>query len=383
MENKNLTKVAIVMPVWSPMRHRLFESIAKFPGVRLKVFFEKERIRPWASWSPVPNTAYEWDIIDSYHPGFLKRFRLIPYRLPISLRHFKPDVVIVVCLTQAVFALPALRGRTHKVILWTGESEHILARRFAPRVLKLIRRAMYPLIDGFGCYSKATLEFLNQAFAAPSFKLFQIPQCVDISHFKMPDDRSLKDLRFSSGGKHVFLAVGRLAPEKGYKLLIRAWSKLPAGVVGNCLLRIAGKGPLRENLEEQVRKAGLDSVEFVGFVEYKNLPLLYRDADVFILPSLEDTWGFVVNEAMASGLPVLCSKYAHAREMVNEGENGYIFDPLAAGDITSHILSLYKRRAEWKNMGKFGRETVEKLYPAEVAAEALLNGINRILRVNR
>ena len=72
MENKNLTKVAIVMPVWSPMRHQLFESIAKFPGVRLKVFFEKEKILPWASWSPVSDTAYEWDIIDSYHPLFLR-----------------------------------------------------------------------------------------------------------------------------------------------------------------------------------------------------------------------------------------------------------------------------------------------------------------------
>jgi glycosyltransferase involved in cell wall biosynthesis len=164
--------------------------------------------------------------------------------------------------------------------------------------------------------------------------------------------------------------------------LIAAWSKLPKKITGNCILRIAGTGPLRENLEEQVRKAGLDSVEFVGFVEYNNLPMLYRDADVFILPSLEDTWGFVVNEAMASGLPVLCSKYAHAREMVNEGENGYLFDPLAIDDITSQILRLYERRSEWNNMGRLGRETVEKLYPAEVAAEAMLNGINRILRAN-
>lgn len=370
------------MPVWSPMRHQLFESIAKFPGVRLKVFFEKEKILPWASWSPVSNTAYEWDIIDSYHPLFLKRFRLIPYRLPVSIRNFKPDVVIVVCLTQAVFVLPALRGKNYKVILWTGESEHILARRFAPKVLKLIRRAIYPLFDGFGCYSKATMVFLNQAFAAPNFKLFQIPQCVDISHFKMPDDCSRKDLQFFAGGKHVFLSVGRLAPEKGYKLMIRAWSKLPAGVFGNCLLRIAGTGPSRENLEEQVRKAGLDSVEFVGFVEYKNLPLLYCDADVFILPSLEETWGFVVNEAMASGLPVLCSKYAHAREMVNEGENGYLFDPLSADDTISKINTLFERRSAWKEMGRRGRETVEKFYPAEVSAEAMLNGINRILRVN-
>lgn len=370
------------MPGWSPMRHQLFESIARFPDVYLKVFFEKEKIQPWESWSPVLSSAYEWDIIDSYLPRFLKRFRLIPYRLPFSLRLFKPDVVVVVCLTQAVFALPVLRGRTHKVILWTGESEHILARRFVPKILKLIRRTVYPLFDGFGCYSKATMAFLNQAFAAPNYKLFQIPQCVDNSHFNVTDNFVCENVSFSSEGKHVFLSVGRLAPEKGYKLLIKAWSKLPTSVIENCHLKIAGTGPLCENLEEQVRKAGLDNVEFVGFIEYKNLPQLYRDADVFILPSLEDPWGFVINEAMTAGLPVLCSKYAHAREMVVEGENGYLFDPLAADDITSQILILYERRSEWNNMGKRGRETVEKLYSAEIAADAMLKGINRILREN-
>jgi glycosyltransferase involved in cell wall biosynthesis len=379
MENKGSKKVAIVMPAWSPMRHQAFESIAKFPGIRLKVFFEKDKIRPWASWSPVSNAAYEWDIIDSYHPGFLKHFRLIPYRLPFFLRHFKPDVVIVVCLTQAFFALLPLRWKANKVILWTGESEHILARRFAPKVLKFIRRAVYPLIDGFGCYSTATMKFLNHAFAVPVIKMFQIPQCVDNYHFKISCNAPYHEKLISSERKQVILSVGRLIHLKGYKLLIAAWSKLPQKVTGNCTLRIAGTGPLRENLEEQVRKAGLDSVEFVGFVEYNNLPLLYRDADLFILPSLEDTWGFVVNEAMASSLPVLCSKYAHAREMVNEGENGYLFDPMSADDTILKIKTLYQRRSEWKKMGRRGRETVEKLYPVEVAAEAMLNGINRII----
>jgi glycosyltransferase involved in cell wall biosynthesis len=381
MENKSCKKVAIVMPVWSPMRHQVFESIAKFSGVRLKVFFEKEKVRPWATWLPVSNAAYEWDIIDSYHPGFLEHFRLIPFRLPFFLSNFKPDVVIVVCLTQAVFAL-LLRRKANRVILWTGESENILARRFAPRVLKLIRRAMYPLIDGFGCYSKATMVFLNKAFAISAIKMFQIPQCVDNNHFKISCKTPNHGMLTSSEHKHIILSVGRLIHLKGYKLLIAAWSKLTPKVARNCILRIAGTGPLREDLEEQARKAGLDSVEFVGFVEYDNLPLLYCDADIFILPSLEETWGFVVNEAMASGLPVLCSKYAHAREMVNEGENGYLFDPLSADDTILKINTLFERRSEWKEMGRRGRETVEKLYPAEVAAEAMLSGINRILRVN-
>jgi glycosyltransferase involved in cell wall biosynthesis len=202
---------------------------------------------------------------------------------------------------------------------------------------------------------------------------------VDNYHFKIADDSPCKHVLYPSEGKYVFLSVGRLAPLKGYKLLLKAWSRLPAAIAGNCLLRIAGCGLLRKDLEKQVRKAGLINVEFVGFVDYEHLPCLYGTAGVFILPSLEDTWGFVVNEAMASGLPVLCSKYAHAREMVNEGENGYLFDPLLIDDITLKINTLYERRSEWKEMGRRGRETVENHYPVEKSAGAILNFIHRTL----
>ncbi len=366
------------MPLWSPMRHQVFEALVTQPDVYLKVFFEKENVRSGRSWSPNFSASYEWDIIESYHPEYLKRFRLIPYRLPCFLRRFKPDIVIVVCLTQALFGLTTLRHKNCKLILWTGESEHILQQRINPKSVKLIRRLIYPLIDGFGCYSKATMAFLNQTFAVPVTKIFQIPQCIENRHFAVSCNSPNKEQLAHSKRKYVILSIGRLIHLKGYHLLIAAWSNLPKTLTDSCVLRIAGKGPLRENLEEQVRLAGLDSVEFIGYVEYNHLPFLYHNADMFILPSLEETWGFVVNEAMASGLPVLCSKYAHAREMIAEGQNGYLFDPFSAEDTILKIMTLYEKRSQWKEMGFHGSITVNKHYTAEIAANAILGGIDRI-----
>ena len=370
------------MPLWSPMRHQVFEALVTQPDVYLKVFFEKESVRSWASGPPNLSASYEWDVIESYHPEYLKRFRLIPYRLPCFLRHFKPDIVIVVCLTQAVFVLSTLRYRNCKLILWTGESEHILQQRINPKSVKLLRRLIYPLIDGFGCYSKATMAFLNRTFAVPTTKIFQIPQCIENHHFAVSCNSLNKGQLAGAKRKDVILSIGRLIHLKGYHLLIAAWSNLPKTLTDNCVLRIAGEGPLRGNLEEQVRLAGLNSVEFIGYVEYRHLPFLYHNADIFILPSLEETWGFVVNEAMASGLPVLCSKYAHAREMLAEGQNGYLFDPLSTEDTVLKIMTLYEKRPQWKEMGFHGSITVNKYFTAEIAADAISCGINRLIKTD-
>lgn len=372
------------MPIWAPMRHLLFEELASKSEVQLKVFFEKKEVRHRPSWKPVSTAVYDYEIVDSYNPRWLKRYRLLPYRLPFRLSRYQPDVVLVVTLTQAIFALSYTWLRGKRLILWTGESEHILKCRSIPGI-RLIRKILYPLMDGFGCYSKETMSFLKRRFAVPSSKIFQIPQCVDHSHFtgNCQARRPGNLLSSECGGKYIFLSVGQLIYLKGYDLLINAWARLREGIAERSILRIAGTGPLMSDLKKLIHRAGLTNIELVGFVDYEDLRFLYRSADVFILPTRGDTWGLVINEAMASGLPVLCSKYANAQEMVVEGENGYVFDLLNTEDTISKIETMYERRSEWGAMGRYGREVVEKQYSVEIAAKAILEGIERAFQKRR
>jgi glycosyltransferase involved in cell wall biosynthesis len=377
-------KVAIVMPIWAPMRHLLFEELASKSRVQLKVFYEKKEVPHRPSWKPSNAASYDYEIVYSYHPRWLKRYRLLPYRLPFLLGRYQPDVVVVVNLAQAIFALGYARLKHKNLILWTGESEHILKCRSMPAVW-LIRKVLYPLVDGFGCYSKRTMSFLQHKFAVPSLNIFQIPQCVDHRHFiGNHEARAPGDLLSSEHSKiYIFLSVGQLIYLKGYDLLIKAWGTLPKEILEKTILRIAGTGPLNSNLNNLINRAGLTNVELIGFVHYEDLPFLYGSADIFILPTREDTWGLVVNEAMASGLPVLCSKYAHAQEMIVEGENGHVFDPLNAEDTISKIKTMYERRSEWGAMGRYGREMMEKKYSVESAAKDLLEGIERAIQKHR
>jgi len=374
-------KVAIVMPIWAPMRHLLFKQLANLRGIHLKVFFEKKQVPHRPSWKPITFGTYDYEIIHSYHLKWFKRYRLLAYRLPFFLKRYNPDVVVVVNLSQAIFALIYTRLRNKILILWSGESEHILTCRSLSAVW-LFRRILYPLVDGFGCYSKKTMSFFKHTFRIPTSKIFHIPQCVDHSHFiGNYKDNFLRDLKFARHQKKIiFLSVGQLIYRKGYDLLIKAWRKLPKEILDKTILRIAGIGPLEEKLKNLIYKTELTNVELIGFVQYQDLPSLYGSSDAFIFPTREDNWGLVVNEAMSCGLPVLCSKYAHAQEMIVEGENGYIFDPFNIEDTILKIKTIYERRADWVWMARNGRQTLNKQYSVETAATAIRKGIVNILR---
>jgi glycosyltransferase involved in cell wall biosynthesis len=109
-------------------------------------------------------------------------------------------------------------------------------------------------------------------------------------------------------------------------------------------LVLLGDGPLRESLNSQLSTLNLHGhVHLPGFKQYPDLPAYYGLAEAFILPSISETWGLVVNEAMASGLPVLVSnRCGCAPDLVQEGANGFTFDPLDIEQLAQQMLGVWK-----------------------------------------
>jgi glycosyltransferase involved in cell wall biosynthesis len=115
-----------------------------------------------------------------------------------------------------------------------------------------------------------------------------------------------------------FIYVGRLSPEKNLILLIGTFNQLP-----HLILHIVGYG----SQESELKLLANDNIVFHGAVENKKLPELYKSADVFILPSIKEPWGLVVEEALNNGLPVLVSSHVGcAEEIIREDYNGLIFE---------------------------------------------------------
>lgn len=175
-----------------------------------------------------------------------------------------------------------------------------------------------------------------------------------------------------------FLYVGRLAPEKNLDTLLRAFSVYRAQG-GKWSLAIVGRGALEGHLKRQSCGLGLEhEVAILGPRDTEGLLPVYAFARCLVLPSLRETWGLVVNEAMASGLPVVVSdRCGCVEDLVEPQGNGFVFDPhdetgLAACLLRMERMTELARRA----MGARSRAIIGHYTPARFAAavESLLIG---------
>jgi 1,2-diacylglycerol 3-alpha-glucosyltransferase len=148
--------------------------------------------------------------------------------------------------------------------------------------------------------------------------------------------------------ERFFLASARFVEKKNLTRLIQAYAlyrgkaesrKQEADIWDLVLL---GDGPLKADLCRRIVELGLqDYVHLPGFKQYADLPVYYGLASVFIHPSTTEQWGLVVNEAIASGLPVLVSnRCGCALDLVKEGVNGFTFDPQNIGQLAELMLKI-------------------------------------------
>jgi hypothetical protein len=130
------------------------------------------------------------------------------------------------------------------------------------------------------------------------------------------------------------LFVGQLIERKGLEPFLRAlaqWGSEHPEL--NYEMWFVGDGPLRKSLEKFPTPPNV-ALRFFGNVPYHETRAFYAGAGIFVLPTLSDTWGLAINEALAAGLPVLGSKYSQAvEELVTDGRNGWTFHADRPGEI--------------------------------------------------
>lgn len=192
--------------------------------------------------------------------------------------------------------------------------------------------------------------------------------------------------------KQYFVASCRFIEKKNLSRLLEAYAQYHR-VAGETAwkLVIVGDGALKDTLIKARDKLGLErDVLFPGFAQYKDLPSYYGLAKVFVHASTVEQWGLVVNEAMASGLPVLVSdRCGCAPDLVMEGQNGHTFDPLDVAQMT-RLMALMAARADLSEMGRASEKTVNLWSPERFADGmmhicelAVRNGLRRSNIVGR
>ena len=336
--------------------------------------------------------GYSWELLPNKRktPSLRGFFSSSTPAIYSILKKTRPDAVIItgwqsLTLLEALWA--SMRLGIPRIV--RGESN---ALRKRPWVVRMLHRALLSRFDAFLAIGKANRKFYL-GYGVPAECIFQSNYCVDNRRFedqfarasgeraglrkswKIDDGRPAG----SDGGRVCFLYVGKLEPKKRIMDLLRALDAAHrAGA--NIHLLIAGAGELLE--EGQAFANGKElPVTFAGFLNQTEITRAYAAADCLVLPSDHgETWGLVVNEAMACGLPALVSdRVGCGADLVHEGVTGGVF---RCGDVDALASKLAEFAADPEELARMGERARDLIrdYSVDQAVAGTLRAIEYVVK---
>lgn len=179
------------------------------------------------------------------------------------------------------------------------------------------------------------------------------------------------------GAQRGLLTVSRLSPEKNLLAAGRAFMSFlrDRPPQESWSWSIAGYGPLESEVREMCRASG-GQIRYLGAYPAPEVPRLYGQADLYWQPSLAETWGLAINEAMAAGLPVLVSSHCGCHEDLVHAENGWTFSPLEESSMISGLQRAAERHDQWRQMGEASSRLVAE-WDLERFSRGLFNEVSR------
>lgn len=317
----------------------------------------------WLSAKEVP---FESETVAKSHD---QDYRVVLSKLLLLLNKNRPDVVFVPGWSSA-FSLQALlwcRYADIPAIVLSDSQEIDFPRFWATEWLKkvIIRNFSGALVAG-----SPHERYLNH-LGMTSFYIRRGYDVVDNEYFQNGADIARANAavlrQHLQLPERYFLTCARFVSKKNLKFLVEAYRDYRIVMEESFSeeyiwdLVIVGDGGERESLVEFIDEIGCSgSVKLLGFCQYDVLPSIYGLASTFVLPSLTEQWGLVVNEAMAAGLPVLVSRRCGcAEDLVDEGSNGWKFDPEEAQSLASLLVhQTLLGDAELDRMGRRSRDRI-------------------------
>lgn len=260
------------------------------------------------------------------------RSALVPRRGRLLASHF------------ALYALPALLGRRwdgHVVHFhgpWASESQREGGKAYSVMAKLLLERAVYHRADRFIVLSKAFRDQLCQGYGIKEDRVHVIPGGVEIDHFQPLDMAEARGRLVWPQKQKIIVCVRRLARRMGLEALIEAFAQATVNHP-DARLMIGGQGPLREELEQQVLRAGLaKNVQFLGFVPDATLPAVYAAADLSIVPSSAlEGFGLISLESLACGTPVLVTPVGGLPDTVQGLGDDLVLKGTSVDDIATGL----------------------------------------------
>lgn len=302
----------------------------------------------------------------------------------------QPFDLLVGWANYATESIPVARRLGAKIIVESGSCHIATQQQLLEQEYALLRLTHQPITQKnrdrmMGEYEQADYIMTLSSFARKSFidqgfapeKILQVPCGVDVEYFSS-FETPVGLLRMN--GMFIVIFVGLLSVRKGIHHLIDAWQKLNLPEKTTRLLLV---GSMQHDLHQVLSKKKLkNNIIFYGPTSREALRTLYQQASAFVLPSIEDGFGMVMGEAMASGLPVICTTSTGAPDVITDCNEGFLVAPGNVEQLAEKILWCYEHREQAYTMGLQGKKTIQN-YTWDVYGERVYEVYRRVLGKKR
>jgi glycosyltransferase involved in cell wall biosynthesis len=333
-----MKKLVIFHTYLAPYRIDFFNSVNE--NFQLKVYFQ---------YTNDPSQSFDLKILKdrvSFNYQYLvKGFKIFNRQIRLNvwstIKKEKPDIIIThefAFFSFFVLLFNLIHFKRYKHIITTDDSFNILNN--LPWYRKVAKSILLNFIDGLITISSDSKNWHISRYPKLKKHIFDLPIIQDETVFRkkleeaIPISKSYID-RYNLDEKKIILFVGRLVKAKGIDLLVEEFMKINDK---NITLLIVGDGELKEDLQKKIIDNKEERIILTGRYDGIELIAWYNVASCFILPSLYEPFGAVVNEALISGLYVLCSKYAGSSSLINNKNNGVVFDPLQKEVMKENLI---------------------------------------------
>jgi len=290
-----------------------------------------------------------------------------------GVRRSRPDLVVVAGYSSLTSQV-VMRWLHRKNIPWIfwGEIPGMRSLGLWGRMMRALAQSQ-PLrrADAIAAVgSQAVAEY--RRLARPGCDVANIPYFIDLKPFlDLPMARRTVALRL--------LYCGQLIERKGVESLVDAFADVAADYADLELL-LVGEGPLRASLSQRIPARVRHRVVFTGFQAVDRLPTLFGTADLFVLPSLHDGWGVVLNQALGAGLPIISSRsVGAAADVVSPGQNGFVFPPGNVPALAAAIRSLVSDHERRLTFAQNSRAAAQQWTPSK-GVDRWVDLAERVLR---
>lgn len=350
----------------------LWRMLAKHPQIDLFVYFcsdygVTEKIDPGFG------VKFKWNIplLDGYRYKFLRNyspkksldgfFALVNFGIIKKLIKHRYDGILIHSYAYATnfFTVFIAKIIGTKILIRSESNTLLRVTKWRKFLKQIILPTYFKLIDSF-----VAIGYLNHSYYwnyhVPDEKINYMPYAVDNEWFfaqsqhYLPNKRELKEQIGISPNSKIILCASKFLKRKRQMDLIQAFEQI---IEPDTALIMIGDGEEKICCENYVKTGNIKNVYFTGFKNQSELPKFYSLADIFVLPSENEPWGLVVNEAMCFGLPVVTTnQVGSSYDLLQHGKNGYVY---RVGDIKALKVYLEAILNDDELRNKMGKYSIE------------------------